>query len=103
MAKAGAAAPPLFLACASGQHLKQAILSGRRAGGKDQMEFLKVTMSDILVSSYAAAGIDPDGPPQEQITLNFSKIDFALGQQRPDGSVGGTISAGWDLKANKKV
>ena len=43
--------PKLLLAAASGQHLKSAILSVRRAGGTKQ-EFLKWTLSDVLVSCF---------------------------------------------------
>ena len=49
------ASPALFLACAQGDHIKSAILTCRKAG-KEQQEFLKVTMSDILVSSFQTGG-----------------------------------------------
>ena len=41
------ASPALMLACAQGDHIKNAILTCRKAG-KEQQEFLKVTMSDVL-------------------------------------------------------
>jgi type VI protein secretion system component Hcp len=43
------------LACAEGEHIKKAVLTCRKAG-KEQQEFLKVTMSDVLVSSYQTSG-----------------------------------------------
>src|SRR5262245_66045949 len=43
------ASPKLFLACATGEHLKKAVLTCRKAG-KDQQEYLIVTMEDVLVS-----------------------------------------------------
>src|SRR5687767_198417 len=43
------ASPKLMLACATGEHIKQAVLTCRKAGG-EQQEYMKVTMSDILVS-----------------------------------------------------
>ncbi len=54
------AAPKLFLACATGEHIKNAVLICRKAG-KDQQEFMKFTFSDVLVSSYQTrrvGGID---------------------------------------------
>ena len=45
------ASPALFLACAQGDHIKNAILTCRKAG-KKQQEFMKVTMSDVLVSLF---------------------------------------------------
>jgi type VI secretion system secreted protein Hcp len=47
--------PKLFQACASGQHIPKAVLTCRKAGG-EQEEYLKVTMSDLLVSSYQSGG-----------------------------------------------
>jgi type VI secretion system secreted protein Hcp len=39
----------------------------------------------------------------DQVSLNYSKIEFEYKEQKPDGSLGGAIKAGYDLKANKKV
>ena len=47
--KVNKATPKLMLACATGEHIKKAVLIARKAG-KDQQEYMKVTMSDILVS-----------------------------------------------------
>ena len=49
------ASPKLMLACAQGEHIKSAILTCRKAG-KEQQEYLKVTFSDLLVSSYQTSG-----------------------------------------------
>jgi type VI secretion system secreted protein Hcp len=49
------ASPKLMLACAQGEHIKSAILTCRKAG-KDQQDYLKVTFSDILISSYQTSG-----------------------------------------------
>src|SRR5271165_6880604 len=44
------ASPKLFLSCANGEHIKSALLTCRKAG-KEQQEFLKVTFTNLLVSS----------------------------------------------------
>src|SRR5690348_11028482 len=41
--------PKLMLACATGQHIPTAVLTCRKAG-TEQQEYLRVTMSDLLVS-----------------------------------------------------
>lgn len=51
----GKASPKLMLACAKGQHLKQAVLTGCKAG-KGRQEYLKVELENVLVSSYASRG-----------------------------------------------
>ena len=97
------ATPKLFLACATGEHIKSAVLVCRKAG-KEQQEYLKVTMSDLIVSSYQTGGSNASSVvPTDQISLNFSKIEFEYKEQKADGTLGGTVKAGYDLKANKKV
>ena len=97
------ATPKLILACASGEHIKKAVLTVRKAG-KEQHEFLKVTFSDILVSSYQTSGSGGGGEiPMESISLNYTKVEFEYKEQKPDGTLGGAVKAGWDTKANKAV
>jgi type VI secretion system secreted protein Hcp len=92
----------LMLACAGGDHIKSAILTCRKAG-KDQQEFMKVTFSDILVSSFQTGGNEGSTLPIESISLNFAKAEWEYKEQKSDGTLGGAIKAGWDLKLNKKV
>jgi type VI secretion system secreted protein Hcp len=103
MMKVSKASPKLMLACATGEHFKKAVLTCRKAG-KDQQEYYKVTLTDLLVSSYQTGGTSSgDGVPTDQISLNFSRIEFEYKEQKPDGSVGSPVKAGYDLKAMKKV
>jgi len=96
------ASPKLFLSCATGAHIPSALLTVRKAGG-DQQEFLKVKFSDLLVSSYQTGANQGGEIPSEQISLNFSKIEWEYKEQKSDGTLGPSMKAGYDLKANKKV
>jgi type VI secretion system secreted protein Hcp len=96
------ATPKLMLACASGEHIKNALLVCRKAG-KDQQEYLKIKFSDLLVSSYQTGGSSGAEIPTDQISLNFSKIEFEYYPQKADGSLDAKVVAGWDLKQNVKV
>jgi type VI secretion system secreted protein Hcp len=72
------ASSELMKACATGKHFKEATLTARKAGARQQ-EFLKIKLTDVLVSSYQTDGNtkDKDVPlPVDQITLNFAKIEF---------------------------
>lgn len=95
--------PKLAVMCASGEHTKTAVLTCRKAG-KEQQEYLKIKLEDVLVSSYQTSGSGGDHViPIDSITLNFSKIEFEYKEQKSDGTLGGTTKGGWDLKANKVV
>lgn len=101
--KVNKATPKLLLACATGEHIKKAVLIARKAG-KDQQEYYKATMSDLLVSSYQTGGSEGSNTlPTDQISLNFAKIEFEYKEQKADGTLGGAIKAGYDIKANKAV
>ena len=93
------ASPQLLLACASGKHVKSAILSGRKAG-KAQAEFLTFSLSDVLVSGYQTGGSVAEAP-LDSISLNFSKIEMTYREQTAKGSLGPAIRVGWDRKTNK--
>jgi type VI secretion system secreted protein Hcp len=101
--KANKASPKLFLMCATGEHIKKAVLTARKAG-KDQQEYYQVTLSDLLVSSFQTGGSSHgDVVPTDQLSLNFAKIEFEYKPQKEDGTLGAAVKAGYDVKANKKV
>jgi type VI secretion system secreted protein Hcp len=95
------ASPALFLACANGQHMKEAKLAAVKTGAMQQ-EFLTWTFSDVLVSGYQTAGAGGD-LVMDQVSLSFSKIRVEYKAQKADGSLDAPIVAGWDKKANKKI
>ncbi len=93
--------PKLMLVCANGSHIKSAILTCRKAG-KEQQEYLKVTFSDLLVSEYVTNGTGAAGViPMDNISLNFTKVEFEYKEQKPDGTLGGAIKSFWDMKTIK--
>lgn len=100
--KVNKASPKLMLACATGEHIKSAVLTCRKAGGQQQ-EYMKVTMSDLIVSSYQTGGSQGDVIPVDQISMNFAKIEYEYKPQKADGTLDSPVKTGYDLKTNKKV
>lgn len=100
--RASKASPVLFLACATGQHIKEATLAVRKAGG-DQLEYLTIKLSDVLVSSYEEAGDLEEQRPLDVVSFNFAKIEVSYFPQKPDGKLDPPVKAGYDLKQNKKI
>jgi type VI secretion system secreted protein Hcp len=99
--KMSKASPLLLKACATGQHLKEAILTARKAG-KAQLEFLVIKLNDLLVSSYQTGG-HSDVVPTDQVAFDFGRIEVSYRPQKADGSADTTVKAGWDRKANKAL
>jgi len=99
--KVDAATPPLLLACATGQHIKQGTLVVRKAGGV-QLEFLKVTLNLLFVKDIQQQG-SPQGDeiPLEEITMAAGSMQFQYQQQGPDGKAqGGPSLASWNVVTN---
>lgn len=99
--KVSKASPQLFLGCAKGEHIKEATLTARKAGERQQ-EFLVITMNDVLITSYQSGGSSSDVLPTDQVSMNFAKIEYIYKEQKEDGSLGGDVSASWDVKANRR-
>ena len=96
------ATPSLMQACATGKHIKLATLAGRKAGGKDQLEYLTFKFHDVLVSSFQTGGSEQsDAVPTDQVSLNFAKIEVSYRPQKSDGTLSDPIHFKYDLKANK--
>ena len=97
------ASPKLMLACASGKHIKDAILTARKAG-KAAQEFLVIKLRDVLVSSYQTGGShESDSLPLEQVAFNFAQIELEYRPQKADGSLDAPVKAGWDKIVNKAI
>jgi type VI secretion system secreted protein Hcp len=74
--------PQLFLACAKGNHIPQAVITCRKTGGDGgKNDYYIITLSDILISSYQSGGGGGSGGatnplPTDQISFNYQKIKF---------------------------
>ena len=101
--KTNKASPKLLLACANGEHIPEGTLTCRKAG-TDQQEFMKIKFTDLLVSSFQTGGSQSgDEIPMDQISLNYSKIEYSYCEQDKKGQLLGPIMAGYDLKIMQKV
>lgn len=91
----------LMYHCASGKHIKDGLITVRKAGEKP-LEYLKIKLTDILISGVQHAGHGSD-LLTENVTLNFAKFQVEYQEQKPDGSGQPGGQMGWDVKKNEKV
>lgn len=96
------ASPKLFMANASGEHLKRARLICRKAGGKPHV-YWTMTMYDVLVSSICVNGGFGNGIPTDRISLDFARVEWEYFEQKSDGSSGPPVRAGWDRLQNVPI
>jgi type VI secretion system secreted protein Hcp len=95
------ASPVLMKACATGEHIKEATITARKAG-KGQQEFLIFKFADIVITGVHPSGSGGDGPT-ESVTLQATKYDVEYKPQKPDGSLDAGVKFGYDVKASKAV
>ncbi|KAF3998075.1 Hcp family type VI secretion system effector [Glaciimonas immobilis] len=94
------ASPNLIQYCLSGKHIDEAVLVVRKAGG-DPLEYLKLTMNDVLVTHVAPSGVsDDEARPKEDVRLAFSRFKHEYVVQNAQGGSGGAITATFDIKKN---
>jgi type VI secretion system secreted protein Hcp len=94
------ASPLLLKGCATGQHLKEATITHRKAG-KGQQEFLIIKMNDVLVTAVTEDD-SSEGGRLETVSLAFAKVDLEYRPQKSDGSLDAGIHFKYDIKAHKE-
>lgn len=93
------ASPNLLQACSDGRHIDEIKFTVRKAG-KEQQEYLVITFTESIISSYSISG-HGEAELQEQVSINFSKQKTEYKVQNKDGSLGGAVTSCWDVKQNK--
>jgi len=93
--------PNLMLACCTGKHHKEALLTVRKAGEKP-LEYLKIKLGEVLISSVSVAGHGADERLTENFTLNFAKFNQVYTPQKADGSGDASVEIGWNIAGNIK-
>ena len=96
------ASPVLLKACATGEHIKEATITVRKAG-KGQQEFLIIKMNDVLdhAASIRAAPAMA-AATAESVALQFAKVDLEYKPQKADGSLDAGLHFKYDIKGNKE-
>lgn len=95
--KVNKASPKLLLACATGEHIDEAVLTIRKAG-KDPQPFRVVIFRNLLISSYQTSIAGED--VVDHISINFREIEDTYKQQNDDGTLGGAVTAKYKLNEN---
>jgi type VI secretion system secreted protein Hcp len=96
------ASPDLLLACCNGKHFPEATLTVRKAG-ETPLEYLKIKLTEVLITSVSTGGSGGEDRLTENVTLNFAKVNLDYIEQTEKGAQGGKPKMGWDIAANKKL
>jgi len=100
MMRVGKASPTLMLACATGRHLKQGLFVIETAG-EQPFAFYKVTVTDVLVTSYQTSGASE--LPMDSFSLNFRTVRLRETAQDPKGGAGDSVETAFDFARNRQL
>jgi type VI secretion system secreted protein Hcp len=95
------ASPGLMSACFLGRRFSKAVLTLRKSGGGAPLDFFKITMDDVLVTSVTP--FSSWDTHFEQVSLSFSKIKQEYLIQHETGIGAGMVVAAFDIKNNKQA
>ncbi len=94
----------LYLACCSGKHFDEALLTVRKAGGDNPVEYMKITMNEVFVSKIESGPHLRDSDHlTENVSLNFAKVKIEYTPQDEKGAAGATMTMGWNIAENVKA
>jgi type VI secretion system secreted protein Hcp len=96
------ASPFLLLACCNGKHFKECLLTVRKAGEKP-LEYIKLTMKEVIITSISTGGSGGEDRLTENVTLNFAQFKHEYTPQKADGSGDAAIEAAYHIAEQQKV
>ena len=91
--------PNLLLGCCNGKHHPEAKLTIRKAGGS-AVEYIKLTMKEVLIGSVSNGGSGGEDRLTEHVTLNFAEFKIEYTPQKPDGTGDAAVEAAWKIAEN---
>jgi len=95
--------PKLMLSCCDGAHFANAVITVRKAGGENPVEYLKIKMQEVLITSVSTGGSGGDDRLTENVGLNFAKVTVEYVPQSDKGAPGKMIPFAWDIAGNNDV
>jgi type VI secretion system secreted protein Hcp len=94
--------PILLKFCMQGTVIKEALLTVRKAGGKP-LEYVKIKLTNVIVSAIHTGGAGSDERLTENLGLNFGQVKFEYVPQKADGSGDAAVPMGWDIAGNEEL
>ena len=88
--------------CCDGRHFEEATLSVRKSG-ENPVEYLKLVMKPVIVTSVSSGGGGGDDRLMENVTLTFGKFEFIYTPQKEDGTPEAELGIQFNIETNAEV
>lgn len=96
------ASAKLFQHCATGKHITEGQIIVRKAG-ESPLEYIKIDMKEVMVTSYSTGGSGGEDRLTENVTLNFREFELVYTPQKEDGSGDSPVRFGYNIMKNIKT
>ena len=88
--------------CSKGTHIPDGQLIVRKAGDKP-LEYIKLDIKEIIVSSVSTGGSGGEDRLTENVTLNFREWKMTYTPQTKTGAGGGAVDFGFNIAKNAPI
>jgi type VI secretion system secreted protein Hcp len=94
--------PKLFQYACAGQHFDNAVIHLRKSGGTQSLVYQKIEFETVFITNMEQVATEAsDEVPTESISFVFGTIRITYTPQKADGTGGGAIIGGWNVKESK--
>ena len=74
-----------------------------RKAGKNPLEYLVISMKNVLITSVSTGGSGGEDRLTENITLNFETVKVDYIPQKDDGTGDAAMEYGWNISENVQL
>jgi type VI secretion system secreted protein Hcp len=98
------ASPKLALNNWKGIHIAKGNLVVRESTGDTSTKtYYQYDLAEVFVDSISWGAAAGGGKPSESVSFSFNQVQISYSQQKPDGSLEGAVTVGWNTQTNTAV
>ena len=91
--------PVFMLYTCNGKQFEKVVLTIEHSGSIP-IPYLKITMTEVIVTSYGTGGSGGEDRLTENLTFNFAEVDVEYTPMKQDGTTLPPVLFGWDIAKN---
>ncbi len=90
--------PKLMEACADGKEFPEIIISLRKDSGEAHLDYLKITLTNVRVTSYDIDGSDQSGVPLSSTSFIYEELKVTYTEFDDTGASKGNVEMNWKIE-----
>lgn len=90
--------PKLMEACALGKVFPEVIISLRKDSGEAHLDYLKITLTNVQVTSYDIGASGESGVPASSVSFNYEELKVTYTEFDDTGTSKGNVEVTWKIE-----